>query len=90
VVDEEDVLIGIVHEMSVARGAEGEELGAAMSSPVVVHENLPVRAALRVLASTHSRAAVVVDREGHPLGVFRDLDGMRWLARGSGPLGHPK
>jgi CBS domain containing-hemolysin-like protein len=81
VVDEEDVLVGIVHEVSVARSPQQAELGVAMTSPVVVQENLPVRAALRVLAATHSRAAVVVDRQGHPLGVFRDIDGMRWLSR---------
>jgi CBS domain-containing protein len=81
VVDEEAVLVGIVHEMTVARASDDGDLAMAMTSPVVVQEDLPVRAALRVLAATHSRAAVVVDREGHPLGVFHDIDGMRWLTR---------
>jgi CBS domain-containing protein len=83
VVDEADVLVGIVHEMSIASGPDEGKVDVAMTSPVVVPENLPVRAALRVLAAAHSRAAVVVDREGHPLGVFRDIDGMRWLVRAS-------
>lgn len=53
----------------------------AMPSPLALHESTPVRRALRLLASAHLREAAVVDDGGHPLGVFRDVDGLRYLTR---------
>ena len=78
-------MVGMVHEMSLPRApssrlADGN-VTAAMAAAVAVHETIPIRAALRLLASTHSREAIVVSSEGKPLGVFRDIDGMRWIAQ---------
>jgi CBS domain-containing protein len=53
---------------------------AAMTSPIIVHETIPIRTALRILASAHAREATVVTSERKPLGVFRDVDGLLWLA----------
>jgi CBS-domain-containing membrane protein len=91
VVDADQVLVGVVHEMSLAHGGRSGHLEmvasldgrvtAAMSSALAVHETMPIRTALRLLASTHSREATVVTSEGTPLGVFRDIDGMRWISQ---------
>jgi CBS domain-containing protein len=88
VVDGAHVLVGIVHEMTVVhcRIRNGPvtvtlPVADAMTSPVAIGEELSVRAALRVLAATHSRDAVVVTAAGAPLGIFRDVDAMQWIAR---------
>lgn len=57
-----------------------DEAGSVVSSALALHESTPVRRALRLLASAHLRAATVVDDAGLPLGVFRDVDGLRVLA----------
>jgi CBS domain-containing protein len=91
IVDKCRVLVGVVRDMNVMRPPSPRTspfdptsgpptLSGAMSSAVSVHESTPVRVALRLLAATHSREAVVVTSEGEPLGLFRDIDGMRWLA----------
>ena len=77
------VLVGIVHEMSLVRRRTMNDapVTMAMSSALALDEGTSIRDALRLLASTHSRAATVVTAEGKPLGVFRDIDGMGWIAR---------
>ena len=73
---------GIVHEVTFLRRKNvDEELTATMSSGLAIHEATSVRRALRLLASAHLREAIVVDDEGVPLGTFRDVDGLRWIAR---------
>ena len=53
---------------------------ASMSTAVAIHERTPVRVALKLLAASHLREATVVSDHGVPIGVFRDVDGLRWLA----------
>jgi CBS domain-containing protein len=92
VVDDEQVLVGLVHETTLLDRAArpGSALASRlppadgdatsmMSSALVVHEATPVRAALRLLASAHLREATVVTPDGRPIGVFRDVDGLQWL-----------
>jgi CBS domain-containing protein len=81
VVDADQILLGIVHEMSTELCEAFEPVTTAMSSAVAIHEAMPIRKALRLLASTHSRQATVVTSDGKPLGIFRDVDGMAWIAR---------
>jgi CBS domain-containing protein len=82
VVDESRALIGVVHEVTFVRpGNPATDVAAAMSSALALHESTPVRRALRLLASAHLREATVTDDSGVPLGIFRDVDGLRWLAR---------
>jgi CBS domain-containing protein len=50
-----------------------------MSGAIAIHERLPIRKALEVLAGAHLREATVIDDAGVPLGVFRDVAGLRWL-----------
>ena len=52
-----------------------------MMSVIAIDERTPVRAALRLLAARHLREATVISREGVPIGVFTDVDGLRWVAR---------
>jgi len=83
VVDVRGALVGLVHEGGFVgrRGLPRVGLvSAAMSSPLAVHERTPVRLALKLLAANHLREVVVVSEEGVPLGVFRDVDGLRWIA----------
>lgn len=83
VVDENSVLVGLVHEAGFMGRLGSPRRGvvsAAMSSALAVHERTPVRVALKLLAASHLREATVVSREGVPLGVFRDVDGLRWIA----------
>jgi CBS domain-containing protein len=83
IVDDKHVLVGLVREtgfLGHAPPGEEEELQAAMSTPVAVHESTPVRTALRLLAASHLREITVVSEEGIPLGVFRDVDGLHWIA----------
>lgn len=86
VVDGDRTLVGIVHEVTFVRPVKpGEEVAAAMSSGLALHEATPVRRALRLLASAHLREAIVVDDAGVPLGTFRDVDGLRWIAKARAP-----
>jgi CBS domain-containing protein len=78
-----NVLVGVVHEagfMGRMGPARVGSVGAAMSTAVAVHERTPVRVALKLLAASHLREATVVSDDGVPIGVFRDVDGLRWLA----------
>ncbi|MBX3185847.1 MAG: CBS domain-containing protein [Labilithrix sp.] len=83
VVNEARALVGVLHEAAfVGRlGRAMPTVARAMSKPIALPETVPVRAALRVLASSHLREATVVTSKGTPLGIFRDVDGLRWIAR---------
>ena len=84
IVDADHVMIGLVHDTDCRlrwRTAHGT-VGAAMSSAIAVDEHTPVRVALRLLAANHLREAIVVTKRGVPLGVFRDVDGLAWIAAG--------
>jgi CBS domain-containing protein len=81
VVDGDRRLVGMVHEMAlVGRPARGDA-SHAMSTAIAIHEATPIRVALYLLASCHLREATVVSPDGQPIGVFRDVDGLRWLVR---------
>lgn len=87
VVDAAHVLVGVVHEGSFVKPAVValEDVGHVMSSATVaMHESTPVRRALHLLASAHLREATVVDDAGVPIGTFRDVDGLHWLALARG------
>ena len=84
IVDKNHVLVGLVHEtafIGLRTGAHHGPIGGAMSTAMALHEGTPVRAALRLLAASHLREATVVSGEGTPIGVFKDVDGLRWIAR---------
>jgi CBS domain-containing protein len=82
VVGEGKKLVGIVHEVTFLHRTNAEEdLATTMSSGLAIHEATSVHRALRLLASAHLREAIVVDDAGVPLGTFRDVDGLRWIAR---------
>jgi len=82
IVDERHVLIGLVHEATPSFGRSRDRrdlVSAAMTSAIAVDERTPVRVALRLLAANHLREATVVSKRGVPIGVFRDVDGLRWI-----------
>ncbi len=83
IVDSRHVMIGLVHETSfpsrlahVRNGA----VSAMMTTAIAVDECTPVRSALKLLAASHLREATVLSKRGVPIGVFRDVDGLRWIA----------
>jgi CBS domain-containing protein len=83
------VLVGVLHDVALSarrRSAAGApvDLRTVMSRALAIHEATPVRRALLFLASAHLRQAAVVDGDGVPLGIFRDVDGLRWIARARG------
>ena len=83
VVDAGGVLVGVVHEagfMGRMDRSRMDVVSAVMSSAVAVHERTPVRVALKLLAANHLREATVVSDDGIPIGVFKDVDGLRWIA----------
>jgi CBS domain-containing protein len=85
VVDKKRSIIGVVHEATfvpkpgVRREPADESIMRIMSGSIVIDESLSVRKALEVLAASHLREATVVTEDGVPLGLFRDIDGLRWL-----------
>jgi len=86
VVDATHALVGVVHEAVFVPARESskslspsEDVTHAMSSALAIHESVSVRHALRLLASAHLREATVVDDAYVPLGVFRDVDGLRFV-----------
>ncbi len=94
VVDDTNALVGIIHEADLAahpgRWAHAETASDVMSGRhVTVDERTPVRVALRVLAAHHLREVTVITSEGVPLGVFRDVDGLRWIADFDDPPATP-
>ncbi|MEA2749311.1 MAG: hypothetical protein QOI41_3454 [Myxococcales bacterium] len=91
IVDARHCMVGLVHEARFATRiprAERGEVRAAMTSPIAIDERTPVRTALKLLAAHHLREATVVSKRRVPVGMFRDVDGLRWLAaarRGATP-----
>jgi CBS domain-containing protein len=87
VVDTEWRLVGVVHELTFARDPSGGRASAdhdvafVMSSALALDESTTVGDALRKLAAAQLRDATVVSGDGRPLGIFRDVDGLQWLAR---------
>lgn len=86
VVGGDRILVGVLYDVALSeRGDKPERARDAvttvMSHALAIHESTPVRRALRFLAAAHLREAAVVDSEGIPLGLFRDVDGLHWLAR---------
>lgn len=87
IVDESRAMIGVIHEAAFVTKTQGrpshrsndETLAKLMSGTVKIHEAVPVRRALELLAAAHLREATVVDADGVPLGLFRDVDGLRWI-----------
>lgn len=86
VVDACGTLVGVLHEAALVVGELDlrAPVTHAMSSPLALPSRMPVRSALRVLAAAHLREAIVVDDDGVPLGVFRDVDGLLFVARRRG------
>jgi CBS domain-containing protein len=83
IVDGGHRIVGLVHEARSALRAPRADAGdvrAAMTSPIAIDERTPVRTALKLLAAHHLREATVVTRRRVPVGMFRDIDGIRWLA----------
>jgi hypothetical protein len=92
IVDEHHVMVGLVHEAALVRrlrSARDGTVSAAMTSRIAVEECTPVRVALKVLAASHLREATVVSKRGVPIGVFRDVDGLRWIAAARHEAGEP-
>lgn len=83
IVDERHLMVGVVHETGLRghglRLHEGAA-SAAMTAAFAIDERTPVRAALKLLAANHLREATVISKRGVPIGVFRDVDGLHWLA----------
>ena len=78
VVDESGRVIGTVD----ASALTGPWLDLArIHASCTITESTPVRGALRLLASAHLREATIVTSDGEPIGIFRDVDGLFWLAR---------
>lgn len=69
------VVLGVVRDVGLERHVDVQ---TAMSSPLYVRESMTVREALRVLASAHLREVTVVNDDGVPIGVFRDVDGPKY------------
>lgn len=94
IVDASHIVIGVIHEAAfVATARAGlpprsnQEVAHLMSGTLAIHESVPVRRALELLAAAHLREATVVDDEGVPLGVFRDVDGLRWIVEARSAAG---
>ena len=84
IVDARHVMVGLVHEACFVarlppRIREGD-VRDSMSSPVAIDERTPVRTALKLLVANHLREATVVSKARVPIGIFRDIDGLRWIA----------
>lgn len=79
VVDDTHAIIGVIHE---AHRREPPDLPVAMvmGSRLSLPVETPVRRALALMAAAHLREVVVVDDDLVPLGTFRDIDGLHWLA----------
>jgi CBS domain-containing protein len=83
IVDARHIMVGVVHDAAFVgrlRSVHDGVVSGAMSSVVAVDERMPVRVALKLLATNHLREATVVSRNGVPIGVFHDIDGLRWIA----------
>lgn len=79
VVDASQVVIGVVHERH--RRFPGDlPVSVVMGSKLALPISTPIRRALELMAAAHLREIVVVDENEVPLGTFRDVDGLHWLA----------
>ena len=81
-----ETVIGVLHEpvhtsFVRIRDPRGRCVRDAMSIASVLPEVTPVRQAIYFLASAHLREVTVVTVTGGALGVFRDVDGLTWLAK---------
>src|SRR5262249_11906009 len=74
------VVIGVARERELGAN-RSFALAFATSSPLVVRESSSIDEALRLLASAHLREVTVVGEDGVPIGVFRDVEGLRALAQ---------
>ncbi len=83
IVDDAHVMVGVVHDGAAGRSRRphAASVGAAMTAVIAIDERTPVRVALRLLAASHLREATVISGGGVPIGVFTDVDGLRWIAR---------
>jgi CBS domain-containing protein len=88
VVDEKRAILGVVHEAAFLRrglaAPRDEDVAHVMSGTIAIHEAMPIRRAVELLATAHLREATVIDDDGVPIGRFRDVDGLRWLTRARG------
>jgi hypothetical protein len=73
-----------IHAGRLGPETAGASVACAMSSAMGIHEAMPVRTALRLLASSHLREATVIGNDGTPLGIFRDVDGLHAIAAARG------
>jgi CBS domain-containing protein len=84
IVDSARVMVGLLYEPGFAARVhpvlEASAVSGAMSSAVALGEATPVRTALKLLAANHLREATVVSKRGVPIGTFRDVDGLLWIA----------
>lgn len=98
IVDASNVVIGVIHEATFASNprrdarAPRADQGVLrlMSGSLAIHEAVPVRRALELLAAAHLREATVIDDEGVPLGIFRDVDGLRWIVSARDAAAHDR
>jgi CBS domain-containing protein len=81
VVDGGKVVIGVVHERQSTEFPRDLPVTLVMGSKLALPMSTPIRRALELMAAAHLREVVVVDEEQVPLGTFRDVDGLHWLAR---------
>ena len=80
IVDHERTMVGTLRDTH-PPGPPLATVGETMSSRLSLPSVTPVRRALELMAAAHLREVTVVDEQWVPLGVFRDIDGLRWLAR---------
>jgi CBS domain-containing protein len=80
VVDPDQVVIGVIHERAYRAFSRDLPVSVVMSSKLALPISTPIRRALELMAAAHLREIVVVDEREVPLGTFRDIDGLRWLA----------
>lgn len=94
VLDLERKPVGILTDRDVAMACVAGEVGVdariekAMSAPITtVHEDTPIESALRTMASAHIRRLVVVDDDGHTVGLLSLDDVLDLLAEEASEIG---
>ena len=83
VVDDSRAVIGVVHERQRAGLFDDLPVACVMGSKLALRISTPIRRALELMAAAHLREIIVVDENDVPLGTFRDVDGLRWIALAS-------
>jgi predicted transcriptional regulator len=81
VVDTNQVVIGAIHERRYPASSGDLPVALVMTSKLALPISTPIRRALELMAAAHLREIVVIDEHEVPLGTFRDVDGLRWIAR---------